>query len=269
MEFKDINFDSLESTRKRCITFAKDGNTVVKPYKALYCVEQITHNPEHKTLYVEVLPDNDSDVRLWNDYGKIAYSIGRIQKECTLEKFTEQIKSYGIGVDGFLKRLEYAKEAGHYINLVDIETVFLIGKIELARRYAEYRELKVKENEEKYLKEQKEREVKDKAEEEKRLEEINKQIEDTEYKIFHQEKVKNTDIDGKSVINLLMQKHGIKVPLRTQGWINSKLAMIVFDHGEISYKFFGKSQRDNSTVFKKYLVELEKAINQTFTLPIG
>lgn len=64
-----------------------------------------------------------------------------------------------------------------------------------------------------------------------------------------------------------MEKYGIKVPLRTQGWINSKLAMIIFNNGEISYKFYGKSQRDNSTVFIKYLVELENAINEELALP--
>lgn len=267
MEFKDINFNSLESTRKRCITFAKDGNTVIKPYKTFYCMEQITNNPEHKTLYVEVLPDNDFDVRLWDDYGKIVYEIGRIQKECTLEKFTEQVKSYGIGVESFLKRLAYAKEAGNYINLVNIETVLLVGETELARQYLEYRELKVKEHEEKDLKEQKKREVSEREEEEQRQAELKKQIADAEYKIFHQEEIKNFEADGKSVINILMQKHGIKVPLRTQGWINSKLAMIIFNGGEISYKFYGKSQRDNSKVFRKYLLELEKAINNALAIP--
>ena len=43
--------------------------------------------------------------------------------------------------------------------------------------------------------------------------------------------------------------------------------MIVFNGGKISYKFYGKSQRDNSTVFRKYLVELENAINDELALP--
>ena len=80
--------------------------------------------------------------------------------------------------------------------------------------------------------------------------------------------MENEEVDGVSVINVLMRKHGINVPLRTQGWINSKLAKIIFNKdGKISYKFYGKSQRDNSTVFKKYLVELETAINDALAIP--
>ena len=112
-----------------------------------------------------------------------------------------------------------------------------------------------------------ERERKEREEETKRLAEMEKIITDAENKIFHQEDFKNTEVDGKSVINQLMGKYGIKVPLRTQGWINSKLAMIVFKNGEISYRFYGKSQRDNSTVFRKYLVELKDAIDLELALP--
>lgn len=39
MELNEINFEALQPVRKKCITFAKDGNTVVKPYKTLYNFE--------------------------------------------------------------------------------------------------------------------------------------------------------------------------------------------------------------------------------------
>ena len=112
-----------------------------------------------------------------------------------------------------------------------------------------------------------ERERREREEEEKRITEIEKTISEAENNIFHQKEFKNTKVDGKSVINMLMEKYGIKVPLRTQGWINSKLTMIVFNGGKISYKFYGKSKRDNSTVFRRYLVELEEAINEELAVP--
>ena len=112
-----------------------------------------------------------------------------------------------------------------------------------------------------------ERQAMEREEEEKRLAEVQKALSDAEYKIFRQEELHNEEIEETTIINALMKKYGINVPLRTQGWINSKLAMIVFKDGKISYKYYGKSQRDNSTVFKKYLVELENAINEALAIP--
>ena len=60
MELKNVNFESLETVRRKCITFAKDGNTIVKPYKTLYNVEQITGKAEHKTLYFEVVEGKET-----------------------------------------------------------------------------------------------------------------------------------------------------------------------------------------------------------------
>ena len=172
-----------------------------------------------------------------------------------------------LGVDGFYKKLKEAEQNAWYINKVDIEICVLLGNIELAKHYAVYRERQITEKEAKRRVETAERERKEREEEEKRLAEIEKAILKAENNIFHQKEFNNHKVDGKSVINRLMDKYGIKVPLRTQGWINSKLAMISFDNGKISYRFYGKSQRDNSTVFMDYLVELKEAIDLKLALP--
>ena len=95
MEFREISFDSLESVRKQCVTFAKDGNTVVKPYKTLYNMEQITHDPAHNNLYVEVVKGKNSweedSYCLFEDLGKICNKVDWIHRWCTLEEFTEKI----------------------------------------------------------------------------------------------------------------------------------------------------------------------------------
>ena len=145
----------------------------------------------------------------------------------------------------------------------------LLGNIDLAKHYAEYREKQIAEKEAKRQAEKAEFEQKEREEEEKWLAEIEKTIKEAEENIFHQRDFENKEVDGKSVINKLMGKYGINVPLRTQGWINSKLAMIIFNGGKISYKFYGKSQRDNSTVFRNYLVRLENAINEELELPFN
>lgn len=272
MELKNVNFKSLETVRRKCITFAKDGNTIVKPYKTLYNVEQITGNAEHKTLYFEVVEGKETweeaSYCLFEDLGTICSKVDWIPGYWTLEEFAEKIGKWGyFGKDGLLKRLKEAEENGWYINLLDIELCIILEELELAKHYAEYRENCKKAMTEAEEKKRAEREAKEREEEEKRLVEVQKALSDAEYKIFKQEELHNEEIEETTIINALMKKYGVNVPLRTQGWINSKLAMIVFNDGKISYKYYGKSQRDNSTVFKKYLVELENAINEALAIP--
>lgn len=272
MGIKEINFDILESVRKKCITFAKDGNTVVKPYRTLYNVEQITHNVAHQNLYFEVVKGKESweedSYCLWDDLEKICIKVDWIPGYWSLEEFTGKLHNWKyFGVDGFFKRLKVSEENGYYINKADIEVCALLGNVDLAKHYAEYRERQIAEKEAKRQAEIAEREQKEREEEEKRLAEIEKTIAEAEENIFHQKEFKNVEVDGKSVINHLMKKYGIDVPLRTQGWINSKLAMVTFKGMDISYRFYGKSQRDNSTVFRKYLVELKEAIDLELALP--
>ena len=271
MIIREINFGAMESVRKKCITFAKDGNTVVKPYKTLYSLENITHDAVHKNLYLEVVKDREweeTHYQIWEDIQVICISQGWVQGFLGISEFSGKTLEYPyLGIDGFYKKLEEAERNGWYVNKVDIEVCALLGNIDLAKHYSEYREHQIAKKEEKRQMEIAERERKEREEETKRLAEMEKIITDAENKIFHQEDFKNTEVDGKSVLNQLMGTEGIKVPLRTQGWINSKLAMIVFKNGEISYRFYGKSQRDNSTVFRKYLVELKDAIDLELALP--
>lgn len=272
MKIREITFNAMGSVRKKCIAFAKDGNTVVKPYKTLYSLESITHNETHKNLYIELVKREYGDPvhQLWEDLGVICINQGWIQGYWDIEETSNKLAEYShFGIDGFYKRLEELEWNGYYINKVDIEVCVLLGNIDLAKHYAEYRERQIAEKEAKRKAEKAERERKEREEEEKRLAEIEKTIHDAEYKIFHREDFNNTEVEGKSVINKLMEKYGINVPLRTKGWINSKLAMIVFHDGKISYRFYGKTQRDNSTVFRNYLVKLETAINEEMALPFN
>lgn len=272
MIIKEIDFDSIESVRKKCIKFAKDGNTVVRPYKTLYSIENITHDIAHKSLYLEIVKGKesweDTSYQLWEDLQVICIKNGLIHSSFDMNRFSEEIANYPyLGIEGFYRRLKESERNGCYINKVDIEVCILLGNTDLAKYYSEYREKQIKIREIKKQVENAERDRKIIEDEEKRLAKIEKIISGAENKIFHQENLNNINVDGKSIINRLMEKYGIDVPPRTKGWINSKLAMVIFSGGNISYRFYGKSQRDNSTVFRNYLVELENAINEELALP--
>lgn len=268
MKVREIAFDTMESVRRKCIAFAKDGNTVVKPYKTLYSLENITHNTEHKNLYIELVKKEYGDLlyKLWEDLGVICIMQGWIQGYLDIEEVSAKISEYPyLNIEGFYRRLEESEQNGYYINKVDIEVCTLLGNSDLAKHYTEYREKQIA----KRQAEKEEREKKEREAEERRVAGIEKAIQDAEFKIFHQEDFKNAEVYGKSIINRLMDKYGIEVPLRTKGWINSKLSMILFNSGRISYSFYGKTHRDNSTVFYNYLVRLEAAINEELSLPFN
>ncbi len=266
MEIKDINFDILESARKKCITFAKDGNTVVKPYKILYNVEQITHNTEHRNLYFEVVKGKESweqdSYCLWDDLGKICAKVDLIRGYWTLENFIEALHKYKyFGADGFFKRLKALEENGYHINKADIEICTILGEIELAKHYAEYREERIRKQEEKRQAEIAESKAKEREKEEKHNAEVQKIVTDAENTIRTQGTLYNKRFEGKTIVLYLLKKYGINVPIKTQGWVNNALAKVWFLDGKIIYSYY-KSSKD-STVFYRYLKELEEKILQS------
>lgn len=270
MTIGKIDLSKYSAERKKVICFAKNGNDVVQPYKTLYSVQEITGKEEHKNLWLECNVDKygNKDFLLYEDLKACIYAIGRILPGVTITLFNSMVSGYPYaGKSGFLKRLEAMESKGMYINNLEVRMCELLGEFDLVKHYTEYRSYYLQKREEAANKARMEREKAEAEAEEARKKAIEKAIDDAEEKIFKQVDFYNNKVEEKSVINLLMQRYGIKVPLRTQGWINEKLAKIVFDGSRITYKFYGKSQRDNSKVFIDYLEELEAKINEKLQIP--
>jgi len=265
MEIRNMNFDILESVRKKCITFAKDGNTVVRPYKTLYSVEQITHNAEHHNLYFEVVKGKEfweeNSYCLWDDLENFCIRIDWIPRYWTIEEFEEKLHNWKyFGVDGFFKRLKDLEKNGHHINKADIETCVILGNMELAKYYTEYRKERIRRQEEKRQAEIAEREAKEREKEEKHNAEVQKTIAEAENIIRKQGTLYNSEFEGKTIVLYLLKKYGVNVPIKTQGWVNNALAKVWFQDGKITYSYY-KSSKD-STVFYRFLKELEEKILQ-------
>ncbi len=65
-----------------------------------------------------------------------------------------------------------------------------------------------------------------------------------------------------SVFNYLMRRYGIKVPLRTQGWINESLANAVIADGRCTtYQYLGSKQSKGSDTFFNCMNRLIAAVN--------
>lgn len=265
MKIREINFEELQSVRKKCIIFAKDGNTVVKPYKTLYSLEQITHDQPHKNLYVEVIKGQyNNEYRLFDDLGVICISVDYVPDFLTIDEISDRLSKYNyLGTDGFFRRLEMLETKHQHISMLYIELCKLLGKSDLAEHYIEYRRKRIEQQNARIEKARLEREAQEREEEKKRAEEFENKINSVLESFQKHNKVQNFEIDGKSVILYLMKKYGINVPLRTQGWINKALAYVDWSYnGKITYGYYKSSQ--DSKVFWEYLQELERKILEDF-----
>ena len=257
MLMKDINLENLTPERKRCVIFAKDGNTVIKKMYQLYCVEKLTHKENHYWAYFK--KDENGDYIVYNCLGDICIKCGCVPSDFDFGKFEESIEKYPYsGIDGFVKMLEIKEEKGHYINKVEIEVCYLIGNIELYANYKKYQKDYIIAMEEK---ERAEKEAENKKREEddaREREEVELKVREVETRIKEKKEFRNFPFYNSTIILFLMKKYGIKIPIKTQGWINKALSKIWFDDGRITYNYY-KTSKD-SAVFYNYLLELERKI---------
>lgn len=69
------------------------------------------------------------------------------------------------------------------------------------------------------------------------------------------------DFSEYKLVNYIARKYGVKIPLKTQGWINSTLAEIKIENGEMTtYKRMSNTNPSNS--IWKYMDELIKKIRE-------
>lgn len=266
MMIKDFDFDGMKATRKQCWTYKADGNTPVKKGKNLYPLDVITDCDDFKGFFVEVVKHScgDDDYLIWNDLGNSCVRYGNFHPAFELSNtimIDENLSPYK-GVDGLLKKLSVLETRHDWIRLADIMGLADNGKPEEAKKYIKYHDgLKV-EQEEKYRKEREEAEKRAQERERRYQIEIDAKIENAEGSIRGKKEFQNEIIDGKSLVNRLMEKYDIKVPIRTKGWIDKSLAAVLWVDGELRYRYRKtRGTRGSQAVFQ-YLDMLEDAVNK-------
>ena len=265
MMIKDFDFTSIHATRKQCWTYMSDRNTPMKKGKNLYSLEVITGCDDLKGFFIEIIHHTygDPSYIIWNDLGQSCIKDGNFPPYFKLEDVA-QIKENLLqdkGIEGFRKKLSSLKEHNNWINNAEIMALAENGSIEEARAYQEYHDKLKAEKEEESKRRQEEFECQGREREQKRQEEIRAQLEQAEHNIREKKTLKNDLIDRKSIILWLMDKYGIKVPVKTQGWFNQKLAFVKWIDGEITYSYYRTKGTNGSQTAFKYLRMLEEAVN--------
>lgn len=265
MVIKDFDFTSIHAVRKQCWTFKADGNTPTKKGKNLYPLEVITKCEDCKGLFVEIIKHTygDSSYIIWNDLGNSCIKYGNFHPAFNISD-TEQIKEDLLlykGLEGFREKLSIIKANHNWINNAEVLALADNGEIDAARDYQEYHDRLAAEREEKAAKEREKVARMEQERERKRQEEITAKLNQATQNIKDRKDFKNDLIDGKSIVLFLMDKYGIKVPIKTQGWFNQKLAFVKWIDGEITYSYYKTKGTSGSQTAFKYLRMLEDAIN--------
>ena len=265
MMIKGFDFTNIHATRKQCWTYKADGNTPIKKGKNLYPLELITECDDFKGFFIEIIKHTygDASYLIWNDLGNSCVKFGSINAYFDLTQTQEELHKLlkWLGMDGFKGYLHSLEENHNWIRNTEILALADNGETELAIHYQEYHDRLKVEHEEKERQQRAEYERQEQEREQKRQEEIALQLERAEQNIRDKKDLKNDLIYGKSILLYLMDRYGIKVPIKTQGWFNQKLAFVKWNDGEITYSYYKTKGTNGSQTAFKYLRMLEEVVN--------
>lgn len=267
MMIKDFDFTSIHAVRKQCWDYKTDRNTPIKRGKNLYPLGVIAECDDLKELFIEVICHRESYYSdtyiLWNNLGNSCVKFGSITEYFDLSQAQEELHKFVIwmGLNGFKSYLHSLEESHNWIRNTEILALADNGETELAIHYQEYHDRLKIEREEEENRQRAEYEYQEQEKERKYQEEIAAQLERAEQNIRDKKDLKNDLIDGRSILLYLMDRYGIKVPIKTQGWFNQKLAFVKWIDGKIAYSYYKTKGANGSQTAFKYLNILEDAVN--------
>ena len=267
MNLNDLN---TPFERHKIIHFAKDGNTVVhRSYEM---------QPIEGTLYKSRV-EKDKWGELYHlfvvfpgiEQGLPVVRSLRVHNTYTTEEAKAwQKRSHLDSREEYLAYLDSAEAEDRHINLAEIEFVRQFDA-QRADRYAAYRLARYARLEEKRIEERKRREAEDAQYVKEKNDRAEEQVKAAIDVIKNGCELENADItfytaryssSTYAIVNLLMRRYGIGVPLRTQGWINRKLTSVSIHDGSctrVQYQRTGKA-RTGSNVFFQYMDDLIAAV---------
>lgn len=273
-------YQSVTTVKKNCLYISTKENKAIVRQKQLYPIASFTKNNDK--LYFDVKETSPGQLlfHVMVDYGFIVYGLHLgfyeyhtpEEIQAKLESIPKEQLTYEYMRDTIIQKANN----NQFVNVAEIKLLEIAGENqELINMLINARQEYINTKQEKEKQEYNNRVKRAKQEYSEIMKDYNKSLIEAEKAILNKLKVNNRDIilpklDGtyvyqnnRNLILELFKKHNIKVPLKTQGWINKALAEIKFNlNTEIAYSYFSSSK--NSTVFIKYLRELEEAIQKEY-----
>lgn len=252
MMIKESTIFQQTPAKKRWIGYKPDGNTVCHHFNMAY---------QYKDFWIVDCGDDDYlfSIPVGKNLVPVSHESG-YNNMARLEKFADLCS--GMDNDNFYKHLDRFIEHGGWLKNSDIQAWREYKGDEAAVKYQNYHDMKAAEREKQGRKRQEENERKRQEEERRRREEY-----ETEYKEFIS-KLKNAVKDGGTVKNdsgmfvEACDRYGIKVPIRTRGWMLNYLVSVTFEENNaISCRYMRrtKNSKGSQTCFD-VLADLKKRV---------
>ena len=211
--------------RRQVYGYKRDGNTVVAHR---WNVARLTDNLYLQEPWTDAYGQRFAHVVLVRPDSKIGLDVGSIG-DYQLQNYGRDFLAERIGfstVDEFNAQMNAAIENGDYIRNSYIAFVqqydsALAKRMEAAKAaYLERREKREAERRAEYIRKQEQQRRE-------REQEIADEITQAEQAIISGGKIDNTVTDGKCLFLRLFEKHGVKVAIRSKGWIIEKLVYVL------------------------------------------
>lgn len=239
-----LNELTSEFKMHKVLEYAADGNKVVRHNKQLHKLEEPFYSGE-------IVGDGYTrSARIYVLYPElnIAMHLGGSADNNDVEYILEQCRKMHMDTPAqLMETLDRLAEQNEYIKNIYIEVAAMV-KPERVQAYMESRKNFALRQEEKHRLEKERREAENQAYVNERNAEAEKAVQEAINLICSNGNLPNTsvvfyrsryDSSGYSMINYLMRKYDIKVPIRTQGWINDRLTMVHIRNGKcetVSYR---------------------------------
>lgn len=201
---------------------------------------------------------------------KIAMEIGTINADYGIDEVMEMCKKNGLDTqEAFIMMIKRKIENQDHVQLSWIEYLKYINPslidacMESRKAFAKKREQISKERQEKQEAEDQQYVAERNAEAEKMITAAIEVIKDggtleNDRVVFYRSKY---DSSTYSIVNYLMRKNGVNVPIKTQGWINDRLIQVeITKNGEVSGRFWKTKGGSGSQKFFDCMLELVQII---------
>lgn len=191
----------------------------------------------------------------------------------TVEEISQHVaNSHYITLDAFKRHFDQSENGEFFIDLLTIEFVRQFDA-QRAERYTRSREIYAERRNRQYAEERAARKAEEAAYVQEKNDEAEALIETAIETIRRGGEVGNDTVEifksrydssCYSLVNVLLRRYGIDVPLRTQGWIAGKLARFSVSDGQLGTCYYIPKKRNEkaSSTYQTYLRQLIAAVQK-------
>lgn len=255
------------------------NNKAIVRKQPLRSLTEITSIDKYSNIFIEAEP-KDNYAKLYLDLDVVYMNIGHtVRLDCLDDTDTMDFLTFlsEFTLEDYKETIKENLKEDKWINVAEIKLMELAGESEeYIQKLWMHRE-----RIEKLRKEEKQKREKQKLREEKEYvknqnEIVANLISEAEQSILDKKTVLNKEVtiyndatnrydnNTTSLILHLFKLYDIKLPLRTQGWVNKGLHSLKYSDGCWGYQYYSSSS--DSTVFLKYLKELVGKIEGKYSI---